>query len=281
MADIKITCDSASDLPQVLSKRYRIGVLPLGVRMGEDFRYDRVNVNTRELYDYAQHSGEMPQITPVSVEDYCRYFERYTDEGSEVVHVSLSSSLSRCYHNACAAAEQVGGVHVVDSESVSTGLGQLVLLAAELASADYRPEEIVQALDEMKKRLDVSFVLQTPEYLHRSETRGHLAAMGTRLLRLRPEIILSKGAIHHGKPFHGDMETSILDYVRSRIDGKSRIQTDRIFVTHSGVPQSIIEKVFALLRQLQPFEEILEAPAASAVSFRCGPGCLGLSFLRS
>lgn len=281
MADIKITCDSASDLPQVLSNRYRIDVLPLGVQLGTDFRYDRVNVDNRELYDYAQNSGEMPKISPVSVEGYRHCFEHYTSEGNEVVHVSLSGALSGCYHNACIAAQQVGGVHVVNSESASTGLGQLALLAAELASADYRPEEIVAALDEMKRRLDVSFVLQNPEYLHGGEARGHLAALGSRLFRLRPEIILSKGAIHHGKAFHGDMETSILDYVRSRIDVGPHIQTDRIFVTHSGVPKSILEKVFSLLRQLQPFEEILEAPAASAVSFRCGPGCLGLSFLRS
>lgn len=281
MADIKITCDSASDLPQYLLNRYRIDVLPLGVRIGSDFRYDRVNIDARALYDYTQYSGQVPKICPVSVEDYRRCFEHYTGKGSEVIHVSLSGALSDSYHNACIAAQQVGGIYVVNSESASTGLGQLVLLAAELAGADYRPEEIVEALDEIKKRLDVSFVLQNPQYLHSCDVRGYLTVLGARFFRLRPEIILSKGSIQHGRAFHGDMESSILDYVRSRIDVGPRIQADRIFVTHSGVPRAILEKVFALLRQLQPFEEILEAPAASAVSFRCGPGCLGLSFLRS
>ena len=281
MADIKITCDSASDLPQVLLNRYRIDVLPLGVQLGTDFRYDRVNIDNGELFDYAQDSGEIPKICPVSVENYRRCFEHYTKDGSEVVHVSLSGALSGCYRNACIAAQQTGGVHIVNSESASTGLGQLTLLAAELANADYLPGEIIAALDEMKKRLDVSFVLQNPEYLHCGEARGQLAALGSRLFRLHPQILLANGAIHHGRAFRGDMERSILDYVRSRIDIGPHIQTDRIFVTHSCVPRSILDKVFALLRQLQPFEEIWEAPAASAVSFRCGPGCLGLSFLRS
>ena len=281
MADIKITCDSASDLPQALLNRYRIDVLPLGVQLGKEHRYDRVNVDSCELYDYARSSGEMPKISPVSVEDYRRCFAHYTREGNEVVHLSLSGALSDCYHNACIAAQQIGGVHVVNSESASTGLGQLALLAAELANADYRPGEIAAALDEMKQRLDVSFVLQDPQYLRGGGVCVYLAALGSRFFRLHPEIILSKGAIHQGRAFRGDMEASILDYVRSRIDIGPHIQTDRIFVTHSGVPKSILEKVFALLRQLQPFEEIWEAPAASAVSFRCGPGSLGLSFLRS
>ena len=247
--------------------------------MGADFRRDQVDVDAGELYDYSKKTGVLPEISAVSPEDYRRCFEKYTKAGFEVLHVSLSSQLSECYHNACQAAEQLEGVYVVDSQSVSTGTGQLAMLAAELASADYLAAEIRDALNEMKQKLDVSFVLQDSDYLHRQGKSGGLAARSARLLKLKPEIILEKGSIHHGKPFRGDMESSILEYVKSRLSGRRNIQTDRIFVTYSGVPQASIDKVTALLRQLQPFEQILEIPAASVVSCRCGPGRLGLAFM--
>ena len=94
-------------------------------------------------------------------------------------------------------------------------------------------------------------------------------------------IVVDKGSMHVGRKYRGDMERSILDYVRGRLEGKTGLQLDRIFVTHSGVPKEIVDKVIALVKELQPFEQVIETRAGSTISSHCGPGCLGVAFLRA
>ena len=279
MAKIKVTCDSTCDLTKEIYDKYHITVLPLGISLGDELRFDSVNVRAQELYNYADTTGQLPTTSAVSVGEYEDCFRKYTSEGYTVIHINLSSEISSCYQNACIAAKSVGNTYVVDSRSLSTGSGHLALLAVELGAADYRPEEIVEALNEMKEQVDVSFVLHTLEYLHKGGRCSGIAAFGANLLHLRPEILVADGNMHVGKKYRGDMEKSILNYVRGRLEGKSGLQLDRIFVTHSGVPKEIVEKVMTLVKQLQPFEQVIETVAGSTISSHCGPGCLGLAFL--
>ena len=279
MAKIKITCDSASDLPPGLAQRYRIDILPLSIAMGSELRRDRIDVDLQDAADFTCQTGQLPRIEAVSSEAYRRAFSALTAQGWEVIHICMSGAISQCYRHAVQAAEGFPGVSVIDSRSISAGAGQLALLAADLAGADYRADEVVEAVEELKQKLEVSFLIQSPEYYRRGCRPGGLAAQSERMLKLKPEIILKKGSLRRGLPLRGDQETTILTYVKRALGGRKNIQTDRIFVTYSDLPRTTIEKVKALLKQLQPFEEILEAPASSVVSGRWGPGCLGLSFL--
>ena len=202
------------------------------------------------------------------------------EEGYEIVHINLSSELSSSHQNARIAAQAVGNVSVVDSQSLSTGSGHLVILAAELASAGYDGAYIAKALDEMKRNLDVSFVLQTLDYLHKGGRCNGIARFGANMLKLRPEIIMENGTLHVGKLYRGSMEKSILDYVRGRLEGVGQVNYDRIFVTHSGVPREIVDQVIALVKELHPFGEVIETAAGSTISCNSGPCCLGVLFFR-
>lgn len=281
MPKIKITCDSTCDLSPELYERYHVGVIPLCVSMGDWLCRDGVNVEPKELFDYVEKTGKLPTTSAVSAGEYEEFFHSFVEEGYEVVHVNLSSELSSCYQNACIAAQKLEKVYAVDSRSLSTGSGHLVILAAELASAGYDGAYIAKALDEMKENLDVSFVVQTPDYLHRGGRCSGLARFGANVLKLRPEIVMEHGKLHVGKLYRGSMEKTILDYVRGRLEKAKAIKYDRIFVTHSGVPREIVEKVVALVKVLCPFEEVIETAAGSTISCHCGPNCLGVLFFQN
>ena len=141
-------------------------------------------------------------------------------------------------------------------------------------------EAIAAELTKLQSRVDTSFVLQTLEYLKKGGRCSSVVALGANLLSLRPEIDVTGGKMQVGKKYRGKMEKSILDYVRGRLQGREDIETKRIFITHSYVPQEIVDKVVALIRELQPFTEILETKAGCTVSSHCGPNCLGVLFLR-
>ena len=280
MPKMKITCDSTCDLSPELCARYHIAVIPMYVAMGDRLCRDGVDVAPKELFSYVEETGKLPTTSAISVGEYEDFFRSFVADGYEVVHINLSSDLSSSHQNARLAAQEVGNVHIVDSRSLSTGSGHLVILAAELVSAGYDGAYIAKSLDDMKGQLDVSFVLQTLDYLHKGGRCSGMARFGANMLKLRPEIVMENGTLHVGKMYRGSMEKTILDYIRGRLENEKAVNYDRIFVTHSGVPEEIVKKAVALVKELRPFEEVLVTVAGSTISCHCGPACIGVLFFR-
>lgn len=280
MSNIRITCDSTCDLTASLYETYRAQPVPLGVSLGDDFRRDGVDIKPQDIYAFAAATGSLPKTSAISVGEYEELFRSLTAQGDPVIHINLSSELSASHQNACLAAQMVGNVYVVDSRNLSSGSGHLVLLARELADEGKSPEEIVAALEEARAKLDVSFVLQTLEYLHMGGRCSGVAAFGANLMKLRPEIEVMDGKMQVGHKYRGTMEKTILAYIRGRLEGRTDIDCHRIFITHSGVPQDIEDKAVALVKELQPFREVIVTSAGCTISSHCGPNCLGVLFLR-
>ena len=280
MSKIMITCDSTADLTKELYAKYEATVVPMGVNLGDEFRRDGLNITISDIFEYVAASGQLPKTSAVSVGEYDDVFRPLVEQGYEIVHVSLSSSLSSSHQNARLAAEELGNVYVVDSKSLSTGIGHLVLLGRELAASGMTASEVAAALEELREKLDVSFVLQTLEYLHKGGRCSGVAAFGANLMKLRPEIEVVDGKMQVGRKYRGNMEKTVLAYIRGRLEGREDIRLDRIFITHSGCPQEIVEKAEALVRELHPFQEVIVTTAGSTITSHCGPDCLGVLFLK-
>lgn len=280
MEKIKITCDSTCDLTPELYEKYNIEVIPLGITLGEDLHYDGLDVTPADLYAFAKRTGTLPKTSAISIGMYESVFSRYTDDGYQVIHINLSSTLSSCYQNACIAAADLSGVFPVDSLCLSACSGLLAIAASEMAESGMPANAIVASLNEMRNRHDASFILQTLEYMKLGGRCSSVAALGANLLKLRPEISVKDGKMGVGKKYRGSRLQSITDYVRSKLTGRTDIDLKRIFVAHSGLPEEEFEKMVALVKELQPFEEVLTTTAGCTISTHCGPECFGLLFLK-
>ena len=280
MSNIKITCDSTCDLTQELYAKYDVEVIALSVALGEELHRDGVDISASDLFAYVKNSGNLPKTSAVSMGEYMDVFGKYTAEGKTVIHINLSSNLSASHQNAVLAAQELDNVYVVDSRNLSTGSGHLVIAAAEMAAQGMDAEAIVAQLKDMAQRVDASFVLQTLEYLQKGGRCSSVAALGARALQLRPEIRVADGGMGVGKKYRGSMEKSVLDYVRGRLEGRDDIDTRRIFVTHSPMDSDVVAKAIALVRELHPFEEVIETSAGCTICSHCGPNCLGVLFFK-
>lgn len=278
MSVIKITCDSTCDLPQELCEKYNITVSPLIIGMGGQSFRDGVDVTAEKLFKFVEKTGALPTTAAVSPGEYAEFFRPFVEQGMEVIHINISTKLSACHQNACLAAEEVGHVHPVDSYNLSSGSGHLALAAAEMAAAGMEAQEIVDNLNEMKMRLDVSFIIQTLEFLHKGGRCSGLAAFGANLLKIRPEICVVDGGMQVGRKYRGSMEKTVLDYVSGRLAGRTDLDLRRIFVTHSTMPREVVESAIARVKELQPFKEVIESDAGCTISTHCGPACIGVLF---
>ncbi len=277
---IKILSDSTCDLSQELIEKYNIGIIPLYVNAGEMSYLDGIELKPEQLYKLVEEEGLTASTAAVNIQTYLDVFGSYLKEYDAIVHFTISSSMSSCYQNACLAAAELGNVYVIDSENLSTGIGQLVLDAAIMADEGTEPAAIKEELDKRKKKLDVSFVVDTLEYLRKGGRCSAVAAFGANLLKLHPCIQVKDGAMGVGKKFRGSMDKCYIDYIHSALSDPETIDTRRIFITHSGISEEACQKIHAEVAATLPFEEIHITQAGCTISGHCGPGTMGVLFYR-
>ena len=277
---IKISADSTCDLSPELIARYNIGITPLYIVRGDETLRDGIDVHPEELYAYAKATGKLCQTAAVNVSDYYAYFSAARAEYDAVIHFTISSDMSGCYQNACIAAREFTNVYPVDARNLSTGIGHLVLDAAEMAAQGMDAADIAAALEKKREKLDVSFVLDTLDYLVRGGRCSSLAALSANLLHLKPCIEVRNGSMGVGKKYRGKIESCIAQYVRDRLGGRDDIRRSRIFITHSGCSPEIVRTVRGIVEECGGFEEVLETTAGCTISNHCGPNTLGVLFIR-
>ncbi len=277
---VKITADSTCDLSKELVAKHGIEITPLYITYGGESYRDGVDITPDEIFRRVEAGGDIGSTAAVNVQDYAEVFGRFLREYDAIVHFTISSDMSSCYQNACVAAEATGNVYVVDSRSLSSGIGQLVLDAAEMAAAGTAAADIKAELDRRKERLDVSFVVSTLDYLSKGGRCSSVAAFGANLLRIRPCIEVRDGKMGVGKKYRGNFDKCLVQYVQDKLAEAETADTRRIFVTDSGVPEETYRVVRETILKCAPFKEIIHTRAGCTISNHCGPGCLGILFYR-
>ncbi len=277
---IKITSDSTCDLsPQQLAQ-HDIELFPLYINVGGSSLKDGLEVSPDDIYAHVDGGGELCSTAAVNVADYAARFAALREKYDAVIHVDISADFSSCFQNASLAAQEMDGVYVVDSRNLSTGHGHMVLRAAEMAERGMDAPAIVDALNALAPKVDASFILSRLDYMRKGGRCSSVVALGANLLKLRPCIEVVDGKMQVGKKYRGSFDKCVDQYVRERLADMDQIDTGRIFITHSGVEESAVEAARRAICDRGSFKEIVVTRAGCTVSCHCGPGTLGVLFIR-
>ena len=278
---VKIIADSTCDLSQELIEKYDIEIIPLTVTLGITSGYDGVDITPEDIYEFVGKTGELSKTSAVNVGEYIEAFKAWRMRGYDIVSFSISSGFSSSFQSAVTAAEAVGGVYPVDTRNLSTGEALVILKAAEMAKNGASPAEIVQKCEELIPKVEASFVVDSIEYLHKGGRCSSVAALGANLFKIKPAIEVIDGGMQAGKKYRGNINKAITTYVEDRLGGRDDIDMSRIFITHTRCDQSEVDKVRELIYQYCPdMQEVLETVAGATITTHCGPGTLGILFLR-
>ena len=202
------------------------------------------------------------------------------DEGYEIVHFTISSEMSTAYNQAVLAAEETGHVYPVDSRTLSTGIGLLVLEACDLRDQGLSAEEIAARVREDAVKCQASFLVDVIEYLWKGGRCSSVAAIGANILKLKPRIDVLNGNMLSTKKYRGKTVKCFAAYADDLLKGKDNIRKNRIFITHSGIDSDIIERMKEKIHEWQPdVEHIYVTRAGGTISCHCGPGTLGILYM--
>lgn len=278
---IRISSDSTCDLNPDWLQAHQVEILPLYTIKGGDTFRDGIDISPDQIFAHVANGGELCSTAANNVEDYAEAFSRMKTDCDAIIHINISSDFSSCYQNACIAAQDFENVYVVDSRNLSSGHGHVVCEAVKLAEAGaLSPQEIVDHLKEYTGRVEASFILDQLEYLRKGGRCSTIVALGANLLSLKPCINVEDGKMSVGKKYRGSYKNVITAYVRDKLQGRTDIDDERIFITHTTMKDGIVEAVRAAVEEYGSFKEIIETTAGSTISCHCGPGTLGILFVR-
>ncbi len=276
---IRITSDSTCDLNHLIKER-DIGIMHLQVNLGDKAYKDGLDIVPQDIFDFVAKTKVLPKTSAPSIGEYEDFFQKELEGYDELIHFNISSLASSSHNFAVEAAKSFNGkVRVIDSKGLSSGQGLLVLKGADLRDEGKTGEEIENAVNEIRERINTSFVPDALDYLHKGGRCSGMTMLAANLLKIHPKIVMVDGKLQQGGRYKGTMDRCITKYVEELRAMYPNVDKSRCFVTHSSADQSLVDVAKAKVAELFDFDEVIETVAGSIITSHCGKGTLGVLFV--
>ena len=193
---IRIITDSTSDIAKERAKQLGIDIVPLGVIFGEESFLDGVTISTIEFYKKLEGVTELPKTFQVNPNEFEEIFQKYVDQGDEIIGIFISHKMSGTYQSAVIAREICPEkIHIIDSMNVTVCLGLLVEEAVKLKNEGLSAKEIVEKIESIKDKLRLFAIVDTLKYLQLGGRISTTSAIVGNLLDINPIIGIYDGFV--------------------------------------------------------------------------------------
>ena len=278
---IKILVDSASDLEQSDAEALGVSLLPLQIRFGEEEFLDGVTLSHRAFFEKLVETNTLPQTSQINEYRFEEAFSELTEDGSEVVAITLSSKLSGTHASAVKAAKKFGGkVHVVDSLNACIGERVLLEYAVRLVKEGrLGAAEIAAELDEKKGKIQLLAVLDTLQYLRKGGRISSVTAIAGEMLSIKPVISVVRGEVKLvGKAMGSKKGNNLLTKLVSDCGGIDF--TMPYVLGYSGLSDEFLQKYIRDSEALwkDHTDHVPYYLIGSTIGTHVGPGAIAVAF---
>jgi DegV family protein with EDD domain len=279
MPGIQVVTDSACDLPDELVDRLGVEVVPLTIRFGDEELVDRVELSTKEFWDRVITGPDMPQTAAPSPGAFQTVFERAADAGKDaVICVNLSSKVSATYQAARTAGDSVSGripIAVIDSLTMTMGLGLLVLEAVQLAASASASslDEVVTELEDASKRVRVFGVVDSLDFLRKGGRIGGASHLVGSLLSIKPVLEVRDGVVEVESKQR--TRARAVQYLASKAVDAGPLK--RLALAQGQASDA--DEVVTLLKRAKTANPLELSNLGPVVGSHTGPGSLGVCFM--
>ncbi|MDQ0898671.1 DegV family protein [Paenibacillus sp. V4I7] len=281
MSRVRICTDSTSDLSEELYRRFQIEVVPLYVIFEDNSYKDGITIKPDRLYELVDQTGKLPKTAAPSPIDFERAFEPIIQRGEDIVFIGLSSELSSTIQNATIAAASFpdGRITIIDSRNLSTGIGLLVLRAAQAAMNGRSSAEIKSLIEPFITRMEVEFIIDTLEYLHKGGRCSSVQHFIGSLLKIRPIVKVIDGAMTSTDKVRGKREKALHQLLDNALAQKDDMDTEFLFITHSSAAEEAAY-IKQQIEQQTNVKHVYITETGCVVASHCGPHTVGIVFAK-
>ena len=270
---IGLVTDSTSDIPIPIAEKYAIEIVPALVNINGKSYADGLEISRSEFYTRLPQLATLPTTSSPSVGSFQERYEKLLRAGADwILSIHPPNELSGIYNAARLAAQEFGGrIRVFDSGQVSLGLGHQVILAAEAVTQGAIENEVLELMESVRKRVRLTALLDTIEYVRRSGRVSWATAMIGGMLRLQPLIELRYGMVHR------------LGQARTRLQGIERLleilnswgPLERLAVLHTNAESAALQ-LLEVVRSKVAVPPLL-VNVTTAIGTHVGPNGLGFA----
>ncbi len=276
MAGVRLVTDSSCDLPQDVVDAHGITVVPLTIRFGEEELTDRVELTADEFYRRMAAFDGLPETAAPSPGAFEEAFRSAAADGDAVICLNISSALSATMasaQNGARALEGEADIRVVDSKSITAGLGTLLTLAAEAAADGANADEVVAVIEAAIPRTRVIGGLDTLENLRKGGRIGGAQAMLGTMLSVKPVIDISTGVVEEA----GKVRTrkKQMAFIRDKLVAAGKVE--RLAVCDGGAPD--VDEFIDVIADVVPRDSFTRSTIGPVIGTHGGPRMIGLTWL--
>ena len=277
MNNIKIVCDSLSDIPKELVEQYDIHVVPLSVLFDDKEYIDGVDITKEDFYRMLRESDKLPKTSQVTYMSFKNTFDKYIEEGKTVLYIGGSSEASGTYQSAVMAKNDIEEtVYTFDSLNLSIGAGCMVISAAKMAKEGKTVEEIVNHLENIKNDNTVLFTVDTLEYLQKGGRVSLAKATIGNMLNIKPILGIEDGGVKSISQGRGKKQviSKIIELIKEQ-HGED-LSNKRVIVGF-GDSQADFEMLNKKIKEELKLDEVYVVNIGSCITAHSGPSILGIA----
>jgi len=246
----------------------------MGIRFGDEEFRDGIDMTYEEFYRRLEYSNVMPTAVPPSFRSFQDAYSELSETTDQIISIHVSSKLNRTYHMATAAAEAFLGrcqIAVIDSASISVGLGTLVRAAARAADQGRPVDSIVRLIRGMIPHVYLVFFVESLDYLEREGRIGKAQALLGNMLNIKPILIIEDGDIIPLEKVR--TRPRAIDKLYEFVAEFAQIEDVAVLqVDSGGETEELIER----LQQVFPDREFPVLPYGPILASHIGPGTMGI-----
>ncbi|MEZ4515724.1 MAG: DegV family protein [Chloroflexota bacterium] len=277
-AKVAIVTDSTCNLPIEVVEQYDIHVIPQILNWEGTSLLDQIDISTEEFYNRLPQSNDLPKTSQPSPGQFIEFFTEVAENADSIVGIFVSEFLSGTLQSAHLGAEAMSDypIEIVDSRSVSLGLGLLVTAAARYAAEGHDYHAVAEYTRTLAPRLRVLFVVDTLEYLHKGGRIGGAQRLVGSVLSIKPVLHLEDGRIEPLASIRTKKKAiqSMINTVLGEMEGKQHIHAGVIHAATPGDAEHIKEMILA---SVSP-EELLVNELTPVIGANVGPGVVGMGY---
>ena len=281
MNKIKILVDSCADLTKELYEEHKIDVVAQNVSFGETNYKDGIDITLEELYENVKKLGELPHTAAVTPGAFEEYFKKAIDEGFDIVYVGLGSKLSTTFQNANLAKQSFpeDRIYLVDTASLSSGIGLVAMKAAKFRDEGLAAKEIAEKCQAIAPNVVAQFTVETLDYLHKGGRCSGASKLIGHIFHVHPYLKMVDGNLIVYKKPRGPMKIALNEQLKELQSVLSRLDTDNIMITHAGLDKEFEDYLKSEVKKLAPNIRLNVTRAGSVIASHCGYGTVGILYI--
>jgi len=277
-AKVAIVTDSTVNLPTDVIKANNIYVIPQILNWEGKSFLDQIDISTEEFYQRLPNSKDLPKTSQPAPGQFTEHFEKVAEGAESIVAIFVSQALSGTIQSAHLGAEAMGDypIEIVDSRSVSLGLGLLATAAARYAAEGHDYKEVAAYVRTLVPRIRVLFVVDTLEYLHKGGRIGGAKRLVGSMLSIKPVLGLEDGQIEPQAQIRTKKKAiqHMLDVVLGEMKGKKNIHAG---VIHAAAPEDAAYVAEQVRASVNP-AELYVNELTPVIGANVGPGVVGMGY---